>query len=173
MAFYFEFVKPSAGMDASSLTDSFEEDGGYEYFVMYACDLLGRTDCKFHIGGFGLDDWGFDVSYDMSSFVEELPELIEGVRTRRDVEMFLYPQGVERTLYFSSKDSVIQIRCESETGWKPSPSVEEISRQDFIALLRKFAKDFSEALVSAAPLVAYRPPFVQWRNEVESVIPAD
>ncbi|MFD6998210.1 hypothetical protein ACFWA5_18500 [Streptomyces mirabilis] len=173
MAFYFKFVKPSAGTVISSPADPLEEGGGYEYFVMYACDRLARTDCRFRIGGFGLDDWGFDVAYDMSSFMEELPSLIEGVCARQDVDLFLYPQGVERTLFFSDEGSVISIRCESDTKWKPFPSVEKVPRREFIAMLRNFARDFSESLLSAAPLVADQPPFGQWRNAVESAIPAD
>ncbi|MET7780939.1 hypothetical protein ABZU94_13300 [Streptomyces mirabilis] len=173
MAFYFEFTKPCAGAEISLPADPLEEGGGYEYFVMYACDRLAQTDCEFRIGGFGLEDWGFDVAYDMSSFLEELPALIEGVCARQDVDLFLYPQGVERTLFFSGKGSVISIRCESDTEWKPFPSVEEIPRQELIAMLRSFARDFSESLLGAAPLVAHQPPFEQWRNAVETAIPAD
>ncbi|MEU6072004.1 hypothetical protein ABZ864_48205 [Streptomyces sp. NPDC047082] len=173
MSFRFEFVKPTRGLESTRFSDdNFEEGGDYEYFVMYACDLLGRSDCEFHIGGFGVDDWGFDVSYDMSSFMEELPALIEGVVERRDVEMCLYPQGVERVLYFSSRGSVISIRCELANGESLPNSVEEVSRSGFIAMLRKLAKDFSESLVVVAPRVAHEPPFEFWRNNVESAIPA-
>ena len=38
----------------------------FSFEVMYACGLLAGTDRAFRIGGFGQDDWGFDVGYDMS-----------------------------------------------------------------------------------------------------------
>ena len=173
MTFSFEFVAPSAGAEISPEADEYEEGGGYEYFVMYACGLLAGTDCAFRIGGFGQDDWGFDVGYDMSSFVEELPALIDGVRERQDVEIYLYPQGVERTLYFSMKDSVVSVRCESETDWQPHPAVEETDRAEFIAMLRRFAQAFAESLVATAPQIAHEAPFEQWRTDAQSVIPAD
>lgn len=169
MTFSFEFVEPSAGAGGSSEADDYEGGGGYEYFVMYACGLLAGTDCAFKTGGFGQDDWGFDVGYDMSSFVEELPALIDGVRSRQDVEIYLYPQGVERTLHFSTDDSLVSIRCESETDWRPEPEVEEIDREEFVAMLRAFA----ESLVVTAPKVAHEAPFEQWRTDVTSAIPSD
>ncbi|MDA0184524.1 hypothetical protein OJ997_29750 [Solirubrobacter phytolaccae] len=52
------------------------------------------------ISGFGRPRWGVDVGYDMSAFVERLPELLTGLSESRFAEIDLYPQGVECVLGF-------------------------------------------------------------------------
>ena len=80
---------------------------------MWACHVLSETDASFRIGGFGSDGWGFDIRYDMSAFVEELPCLIDALRSGRETEIDLYPQGVERTLTFSPAGERVLITCVS------------------------------------------------------------
>ncbi|WP_037607287.1 hypothetical protein [Streptacidiphilus rugosus] len=120
----------------------------------------------FRIGGFGAEDWEFDISYDMSSFVESLPELVEGLQTRRECEIDLYPPGIERTLTFRYPDQdTVEVECASRTSWAPRPSKEISSRTDLLALCRALQKDFAVSLEAVGSDVARLPPFDAWRLE--------
>ncbi|TDU05341.1 hypothetical protein EDD99_3850 [Streptomyces sp. 846.5] len=65
---------------------------------MRGCADLASADASSLIGGFGRNDWEFDISYDLSALMESLPDLIAAVRHQQQFELDLYPQGVERTL---------------------------------------------------------------------------
>ncbi|MGO4418474.1 hypothetical protein AB4Z54_06860, partial [Streptomyces sp. MCAF7] len=94
---------------------------------MEACEALSDAGgSTFHISGFGTDEWLFDIAYDMSTFMEQLPPLLAGVRERREVVVDLYSQGVERTLTCRPVGNLTVIRCESRTNWIPDPECESL-----------------------------------------------
>lgn len=109
-----------------------EDEKDYCILALVACGVLDGTDAAFRIGGFGRDDWAFDVGYDMSAFVEALPHLINALRSGREVELDLYSQGVERTLTFSPDGDRVPIRCVSRTSWVPQPEVEVCDASDLL-----------------------------------------
>ncbi|GHB78922.1 hypothetical protein GCM10010377_81240 [Streptomyces viridiviolaceus] len=120
---------------AAPASASLEPDDDYETLVMEACSVLadagGNT---FHIGGFGIDEWPLDVAYDLSAFMEQLPSLLMGVRDRREVEVDLYSQGVERILTFRPSGDVVMIHCDSRTNWVPHPERESIEQSELVAM---------------------------------------
>jgi hypothetical protein len=126
----------------------------YEYLVKVACAVLGETDAAFRIGGFGRDDWSFDVGYDMSAFVEELPRLIDSLHSGRETEIDLYPQGVERTLTFSPVGEEVRITCVSRTSWVPRPDTEVCPAEELMGMCVRLAHDFADAVAAVAPSVA-------------------
>ncbi|MFE0098839.1 hypothetical protein [Streptomyces sp. NPDC059009] len=162
--FAFSLVKPTRGLPDGFVPDELEDTQDYEYLAMYACSLLAETDCAFHLGGFGQDDWAFNVESDMSSFVEELPTLIAGMERGQVVEVPLYTQGIERNLVFTPVGERVSIRCESSTDWIPSPEEEEMTRDQLMSMMRDLARDFSEALAMVAPQVAQLSLFPKWRS---------
>jgi hypothetical protein len=82
--------------------DLSEEPESYFASVRRACEELStRTTCRFILGGFGKADWEPDVGYDLSTFIEELPDLATAVRAAEEFELNLYGQGVEQVLNFS------------------------------------------------------------------------
>ncbi|MGO4759013.1 hypothetical protein AB4212_62140, partial [Streptomyces sp. 2MCAF27] len=87
--FHFHLEMPSSKYVGSGSVDELESIEDYQYLVVEGCDQLNETDCRFQIGGFGSVDWGFDVGYDMSALVEELPELIAGLGAGRMVSVDL------------------------------------------------------------------------------------
>ena len=87
MPFRFSFAGPSpaAVQHVRAIPrDPLEDSEDYGYLSMWACNVLRKTDASFHIGCFGSDDWAFDIGYDMSAFVEELPCLIDALRWAGD-----------------------------------------------------------------------------------------
>lgn len=134
---------------------SFERSDEYETLIIEACGALAEVDgSRFHVSGFGSGEWSLDVAYDLSAFMEQLPSLLAGVRGRREVEVDLYSQGVERSLTFSPKADSIFIRCESRTDWVPNPKFETIGRDDLLAMLSALASDFLEGIKLISPELA-------------------
>jgi hypothetical protein len=167
MTFTFHLTRPTeTRLDADYLEDRgpLEDPSDYYYLAMRGCADLAQTDAAFRIGGFGTEDWGFDISYDMSSFVESLPELVEALHGRKEFELDLYPQGVERTLTFRFPgDDMVEVECDSRTSWVPNPSKETSSRTQLLALCQALQKDLAVFLEAIGSDVAPLPPFSMWR----------
>jgi hypothetical protein len=142
-----------------------EPDEEYETLVMEACEVLAEAgDGNFHMGGFGTPEWPVDVAYDLSTFMEQLPDLLAGVRACREVEVDLYSQGLERTLTFRPEAGGVIIHCASRTQWVPDPECERLSQGELLAMLTALAADFADGLVAVRSGLAGAAPFREWRE---------
>ncbi|KPM54006.1 hypothetical protein ACG83_18300 [Frankia sp. R43] len=103
-----------------------------------------------------------DVAYDLSVFMEQLPELLAGVRLRRRTEIDLYSQGLERTLEFIPGGDLVEIHCLSRTDWIPNPSVEEVGTPALEAMLTGLAAEFAASLTVIGSHLAWMKPFSNW-----------
>ncbi|WP_333768022.1 hypothetical protein [Streptomyces sp. IBSBF 2435] len=165
--FHFSFADPSPEALARVRAvprGHLEDEKDYYILALVACGVLDGTDAAFRIRGFGRDDWAFDVGYDMSAFVEELPRLINALRSGREVELDLYSQGVERTLTFSPDGDRVLIRCVSRASWVPQPEVEVCDAGDLLGMCVRLAHDFAGAVSAVAPAIARLEPFERWRR---------
>ncbi|MFD8871116.1 hypothetical protein ACFV1F_43435 [Streptomyces sp. NPDC059590] len=145
-----------------ALTPEFELDEDFESLVMDACQILSRTDCQFHVSGFGQDPWPVDVSYDLSSAIENLPEAIEALKLGESAQIDFYGQGIERLVTFTPQGETVVIKCTSNTAWTPDPDTEEISLGEARNLLLTLARDFKAALERVCPQVAALDAFAAW-----------
>jgi hypothetical protein len=146
------------------LDDNAFQDAGvhYESLVMLACEQLHETDCRFHMSGFGDPDWRVDVWYDLSVVVEQLPDLLDGIRARRRAEVDIYSQGVERMLTFRPVGAGWEIRCLSRTDWVPEPAVEIVGTTRLAGMFSRLAADFAGSLDVIGSPVARVAPFAGW-----------
>lgn len=151
---------------ATNDTTEWVEHPDYESLVMDACQLLSSTDCRFHVSGFGIDEWKLDVAYDLSVVIEQLPDVLQALRMQTDVQLDMYSQGVERTLDFRSNGDVVSVICSSRTSWIPRPQKEELQRAYLVEMFERLAKAFADALAVAAPPLARAEPFNSWRGSV-------
>jgi len=135
-----------------------------EYFVlaMRACQELADAGYRFRMSGFGLDDWPVDVSYDMSTVVEELPDLLDALRRREDFDLDMYSQGIERTLTVRVDADRVDLGCLSCTSWRPDPSVETMDYGRFYAMTTDLAAQVARGLVRIGSRLADRQPFRRW-----------
>lgn len=136
--------------------------GDYQVSVMNACELLADTGLRFAVSGFGLDDWRLDIQYDLSVFMEELPEMLRAATRGEQYEFYFYSQGVERNLIYSPAGDIVQIRCVSITSWVPDPDVEVIPLASLIEMIREMAIEFSRALRAAGGPISEAEPFRSW-----------
>ncbi|MEU5260409.1 hypothetical protein [Amycolatopsis sp. NPDC021455] len=128
--------------------------------VMDLCVILAENECSFEICGFGQLRWPVDVKYDLSTFIEQLPEALRCIKDRVPVEVDLYGQGIERSLKFETKGEFVHISCESRTGWVPRPDVEKIGYLDLLSMLESVASEFTSSLRLVWPQLGGRARFV-------------
>jgi hypothetical protein len=126
-------------------------DGDYESVVIEACRVLAGTDCRFGVAGFGQAVWPVDVGYDLSTFVEQLPEAIAQIERGEAAEIDLYGQGIERLLRFEGSGERMRVLCTSRTSWTPDPAEESIARAELVRMLRDVAAGFAESLALMWP----------------------
>ena len=162
--FNFSLDMPSGGSTLVTPTDVDTDD--FTSLVISACEMLGATDCRFHMGGFGQDDWNLDVRYDMSSVVEQVPDVLAGLRAGVDAELDLYPQGVERSITFHVDGERIIANCISRTSWVPLTQVEQLARSYVVSAFEGFASSFARAVFVVSPELAITPPLDRWRDGV-------
>ncbi|TQN32861.1 hypothetical protein FHX37_2847 [Haloactinospora alba] len=142
----------------------FSEEG-YEEMVMEACEYLENTDCGLRVRGFG-EDWPVDVGYDLSTVMEELPDLIESIRATGSGEIDFYAQGMERTLSFSTNGEEVEITCASTTSWRPDPRTEKMGTSELDRMLVSLAVNFGRSVEFISPPLSEREPFASWKNGV-------
>ncbi|WP_399922972.1 hypothetical protein [Streptomyces kanamyceticus] len=163
MSFSVSFNPAVQSGAAAPVSASLEPGDDYETLVMEACSALSDAGgSRFHIGGFGNDEWPLDVGYDLSAFMEQFPSLMASVRERREVEVDLYSQGIERTLTFRPSEDLVMIHCESRTNWVPNPEFESISQNELVAMLSKLAEDFARGLKAIKFDLSEAAPFDRW-----------
>ena len=140
---------------------------GYFVKILKACALLDRVEAsEFRLSGFGSADWGLDVGYDMSAFVEGLPELSSGLAERRYAEVELYPQGVECVLGFQPIGENVQVRCRSmEAAWTPDDPVEILARAELVRMIGCLQHDVARGLEMIDPQLVAIDPFDVWLHE--------
>ncbi|MEV6055815.1 hypothetical protein [Streptomyces sp. NPDC052107] len=93
----------------------------YESLVMDACELLAETDCRFRVAGFGQGPWPVDISYDLSSVIEQLPQALTALRRKNRAQIDFCGQGFERVVVFVPLGDQITMTCTTQTGWIPRP----------------------------------------------------
>lgn len=76
---------------------------------------------EFMVSGFGQEKWPVDVGTDLSILLEQLPDVISAINSRRPTEINFYEQGVERNIVFVPSGENYIATCESQTMWQPSP----------------------------------------------------
>lgn len=164
MTFEFSLTCPSEITTSILASEPLEDSDEYECLVMRACGILSEIGCKFHIAGFGSEDWGFDVSYDMSTLMEQVPELLEGLASDGRGEIDFYSQGVERTVTFERVGEAYALHCHSRTKWKPSPEVEYVDSVRMETMLTELISEFLSGLEAASSEISTLDPFRTWRS---------
>jgi hypothetical protein len=144
------------------LNPEFELDEDFESLVMDTCQMLSQTDCQFRVSGFGQDPWPVDVSYDLSSAIENLPEALEALKHGECAQIDFYGQGIERLVTFTPHGDRVVIKCTSNTTWTPDPSAEEVALGEAQDLLLTLARDFKAAVERVCPQVAALDAFAAW-----------
>ncbi|GAA4688969.1 hypothetical protein APR04_002977 [Promicromonospora umidemergens] len=149
--------------DLGNSGHSFDLTYDYESLVMELCQVLAKTEgARFILSGFGREPWPMSVDYDMSVFLEQLPDLLENLESGDLFGLDMYSQGTETELEFSPDGDELTIRCSSRTAWVPDPATERLGHGPLLQMLRKLAADFALGARTVDPALAAIEPFEQW-----------
>jgi hypothetical protein len=151
MAFRFSLSPPSLESSLVPLEELPNPDSEEFVLVMEACHLLSETDAKFHLSGFGCEEWHASVSYEMSAFLEEFSEAMHSLLAKEEFQIDLYPQGTECLLSFTPVLPDVRVECASRTSWEPNPSTETVKYEALVYMMKALARDFVDALRAVDP----------------------
>lgn len=107
------------------------------------CEVFSNTgEISFFVSGFGQKEWPVDCLFDLSSVIEQLPEIITKVNDRSDFILDFYEQGIEREVRFAYCGDHYVLTCKSRTDWNPEPDKIRMKKEDvrflFMNLYNKF-----------------------------------
>ena len=128
-------------------------------------DICGAVapDAEFTVSGFGQEQWPVDVATDLSILLEQLPRIIQAVRSRADAELDFYEQGIERKMVLkAAADNSNELACMSFTRWQPNPKKERVDGDALLASLEDVQLEFLRYLHRAAPSLANRDLVLDW-----------
>ena len=78
--------------------------------------------------------------------MEQLPDLLESIKSKKDFCLDFYEQGVERYLNFTLSGNEYSISCISFTEWQPLPFSERINIDELEEMLLSVKLSFKDAL---------------------------
>lgn len=159
-------LPPGATVDIDPLLEG-EETLGY-VAIMLACAALERVPgSRFDLSGFGRDRWSGDVGYEMSAFLEEISEVIGGLRADGCATLSYYPPGNELDFAFRRDGEWVHITCQpwhQRQDWKPEPETETLAYDALLSMVSRLVIDVTAALAQIAPELASQPPFDRWAH---------
>jgi hypothetical protein len=100
---------------------------------------------SFVVGGFGQDNWPVDCRTDLSTVIEQVPDILE--KTRAGIysyELDFYEQGIERQLLFEEDMNLVKVTCISRTEWVPHPSSVIMEKSAVSKLFEEIYSDFMD-----------------------------
>lgn len=109
------------------------------------CEIFSDTgDISFSVSGFGQTEWPVDCVFDLSSVMEQLPEIIKKINNGSDFILYFYEQGIEREVRFVCCVDHYVLTCKSRTDWNPDPDKIKMNKEDvrwmFMSLYNNFIK---------------------------------
>lgn len=145
-----------------------EEDDDIRSVLAAICDSLEDSgQAEFQVEGFGLEPWPVDVRTDLLTVLEQIPELLEFLKTSgcNEVSMDFFEQGMERALTFNKSGGIVKIGCLSRTAWTPDPSHEIIGLPDLNLMLCELLEVFVAIATQFYPAWTGHRYFQTWRDE--------
>ena len=127
------------------------------------CSHLSKNPAnKFVVEGFGDESWPVDVHTDLTTFLEQLPSVIEKIWSQEEITLEFYEQGIERNIIMRPKGTLVELECVSFTKWQPSRPKEEVRWLDLMAMLEDIKDDFVEYVSDVSPKLYHHPWFERW-----------
>lgn len=134
--FKIDFIVNNESLKKNLIKRDFPSEYDIEWvndLLFYFCENIGKFS-EFIIYGFLEDKWGLHVRPDFEIFLEALPEALKDLndKTKDSFYIYLYEQGVDRTIIFNKNAHYLDISCECTLqNWKPKVNIEKISIEDF------------------------------------------
>ncbi|MCY9591892.1 hypothetical protein PC41400_09145 [Paenibacillus chitinolyticus] len=110
------------------------------------CDIFEISGAvRFKVSGFGQKDWPVDCRTDLSTVMEQVPEILKKIELNQyDFILDFYEQGMERQVAFSPDKDAIKLTCSSRTHWTPDPVFIHMKREQISRIFEDLYNRFLE-----------------------------
>ena len=131
------------------------------------CGMLSEIDeVRFVIRGFGAT-WTATVRTDLAVVLEQLPDVLRGLREKTSVELDFYEQGLQRTVRFDGSEDDLLLTCTSRLpAWAPAQGTSQVSREATIAMFLQLSETFLRVAARACPGITEHRWLIAWRAAV-------
>lgn len=117
----------------------------------------------FEVSGFGDTAWPVDVATDLTTLIEQLPEVLAVLdQGEGDFRIDFYEQGIERLVFGQCCGELTKLRCQSRTNWEPVPSEIEVRSSDLAATLSSVYRQFMSVAMATPMPDAARKALTVW-----------
>ncbi|MGI9599504.1 MAG: hypothetical protein ACR2QK_25290 [Acidimicrobiales bacterium] len=144
--------------------------------VVDVCDQLDEAGCTFDVTGCGLE-WRTDVSWDLSTILHKVPNVVAALERGEDTEVYFFEQGLSRKFLLGpGNDGVTAVRVISddvESPDIPGAVAETIRTEELVAMLTQLCVGTATAILTVNPRLAEIEPLPRWRAGDLSVLSTD
>lgn len=166
MVFEVRLEGTPAGSPVPLAADAFldGEEADYASQVIVGCEYMQASvgSLRFLVRGFGRDPWRVDLSYDLATFIEDLPAALEFLQRGEETQIDMCAQGTQCILRFVPRGDDVAVHCYPGNDWAPDPAVEWMTTFDLQTMLRELARDFAVTLDRVCPELGCNEPFRTW-----------
>ncbi|MGB3401140.1 MAG: hypothetical protein WBA77_00455 [Microcoleaceae cyanobacterium] len=167
LSLHLEINKSLDELSQSDLDQTPNYDDQYDdatSVIIDLCDILEEEEIVcFRVKGFGQNNWPVDVATDLSSILEQLPEVIDSIHKENyPCHLDFYEQGIERKLVFEKSDKLVKITCYSRTSWIPSPTFILENKEYILSMFIKLKSSFVEVANKVCPQLSASDLFIVW-----------
>lgn len=162
-----ELVKLSDARPADPEGAYVDELHDVNTIIMDMCASLGDTKAfDFRVSGFGDDHWPVDVSTDLATVLEQLPDALRASRRGDPFTIDFFEQGVQRRLDFVPLSGGYQVECTSGTEWLPNPATELIASAELVTQLSELGRRFTLLATELLPRTASHEWFASYAQSI-------
>lgn len=128
------------------------------------CDALSPF-MKFHVGGFGVEDWRPYPITDLPVLLDDLPQEMTAMGEGRPFSLSFVEQGLECRIDCTVVGDVVQATMYAFGSFRPPLSEECLSLHDITAMLDSCLAAFVGAALSCYPELLRNPQFHAWLEQ--------
>lgn len=120
---------------------------------------------KFVVSGFGQEKWPVDCRTDLSTIIEQIPDILEKVnKGTYSFQLDFYEQGIERKLVFEGEGGLVRVTCLSRTNWIPIPQTILIDKVQISTMFKDLYNNFLEYSSVLCADLAKNPLLEEWKK---------
>ena len=140
-----------------------EED--YDGILSDICTIFYESNrVIFKVSGFGSYDWGMDCKFDLPCVLEQMDEIVNGIKNKEEFRIEFYEQGRECILTFRFCETQVLIEYNSIYNENIDNSIISMDYDVVKKMFLDFYSDFIYCIKKLVPEVMENELFNEWEN---------
>ncbi|GAA0077326.1 hypothetical protein UT300005_17040 [Clostridium sp. CTA-5] len=139
-----------------------EED--YDGTLSAICTIFHESNrVIFKVSGFGSDDWGMDCKCDLPCVLEQMDEIVRGIKSKEEFSIDFYEQGRECLLIFQFCETQVLIEYNNIYSKNIDNSILYMDYEVVKQMFFDFYNDFIYCIKKLVPEVMENQLFNEWK----------